>query len=75
MWWAALYVADLGTNQVVCWTIDFDNNALRAASATTLHDLARPRHIQFTSNGELGFVLNELDNTVCVLQHDAAKGG
>ena len=70
-----LYVADLGTNQVVCWTIDFDNNTLRAASAITMHDLAGPRHIQFTSNGELGFVLNELDNTVCVLQRDAAKGG
>ena len=70
-----LYVADLGTNQVVCWTIDWDDNALRAASAITLHDLAGPRHIQFTGNGELGFVLNELDNTVCVLQRDAAKGG
>ena len=70
-----LYVADLGTNQVVCWTIDFDNSTLRAASAITLHDLAGPRHIQFTSNGELGFALNELDNTVCVLQRDAAKGG
>ena len=70
-----LYVADLGTNQVVCWSIDFDNNTLRAASAITLHDLAGPRHIQFTSNGELGFVLNELDNTVCVLQRDATKGG
>jgi 6-phosphogluconolactonase len=70
-----LYVADLGTNQVVCWTIDFDNNTLRSTSAITLHDLAGPRHIQFTSNGELGFVLNELDNTVCVLQRDAAKGG
>lgn len=70
-----LYVADLGTNQVVCWTIDFGNNALRAASAITLHDLAGPRHIQFTSNGEMGFVLNELDNTVCVLQRDASKGG
>ena len=70
-----LYVADLGTNQVVCWTIDFDNGTLRAARAITLHDLAGPRHIQFTSDGELGFVLNELDNTVCVLQRDAAKGG
>ena len=69
-----LYVADLGTNQVVCWTIDFDDNALRAASAITLHDLAGPRHIQFTSNGELGFVLNELDNTVCVLERDAEVG-
>jgi 6-phosphogluconolactonase len=70
-----LYVADLGTNQVVCWTIDFDNNTLEAASSITVHDLAGPRHIQFTSDGELGFVLNELDNTVCVLQRDAAKGG
>lgn len=70
-----LYVADLGTNQVVCWTIDYDDKVLRAASAITLHDLAGPRHIQFTSNGELGFVLNELDNTVSVLQRDAAKEG
>ena len=69
-----LYVADLGTNQVVCWTIDLDNNALEAASAITVHDLAGPRHIQFTSDGELGFVLNELDNTVCVLRRDATKG-
>ena len=70
-----LYVADLGTNQVVCWAIDFDNNALRAASTITLHDLAGPRHIQFTSNGTMGFALNELDNTVSVLQRDAAKDG
>ena len=70
-----LYVADLGANQVVCWTIDFDNCELRPASAITLHDLAGPRHIQFTSNGELGFVLNELDNTVCVLRRDSAGEG
>jgi len=70
-----LYVADLGTNQVVCWTIDFDNRTLRPASAITLHDLAGPRHIQFTSSGEVGFVLNELDNTVCVLRRDPAGGG
>ena len=70
-----LYVADLGTNQVVCWTIDFDNKALKAASAITVHDLAGPRHIQFTTNGEMGFALNELDNTVSVLQRDAAEAG
>ena len=70
-----LYVADLGTNQVVCWTIDFDNKALNAASAITVHDLAGPRHIQFTTNGEMGFALNELDNTVSVLQRDAAEAG
>ena len=70
-----LYVADLGSNQVVCWTIDFDLCMLRAASAITLHDLAGPRHIQFTTNGDIGYVLNELDNTICVLRRDSAKGG
>lgn len=70
-----LYVADLGTNQVVCWTIDFDNNKLLPASAITLHDLAGPRHIQFTSSGDMGFALNELDNTVSVLRRDAAESG
>jgi len=48
---------------------------LRPASAITLHDLAGPRHIQFTSSGDVGFVLNELDNTVCVLRRDVAEGG
>ncbi|MBT4098347.1 MAG: lactonase family protein [Gemmatimonadetes bacterium] len=70
-----LYVADLGTNQVVCWTIDYDNNELQATSAITLHDLAGPRHIQFTSDGEVGFALNELDNTISVLRRDAAREG
>ena len=70
-----LYVADLGTNQVVCWSIDFANSTLLPASAITLHDLAGPRHIQFTSSGELGFALNELDNTVSVLRRDATRGG
>ena len=70
-----LYVADLGSNQVVCWTIDFDHCTLRAASAITLHDLAGPRHIQFTTSGDIGYALNELDNTICVLRRDSAEGG
>ena len=70
-----LYVADLGSNQVVCWTIDFDHCTLRAASAITLHDLAGPRHIQFTTSGDIGYALNELDNTICVLRRESAEGG
>jgi 6-phosphogluconolactonase len=70
-----LYVADLGSNQVVCWTIDFDHCTLRAASAITLHDLAGPRHIQFTTSGDIGYALNELDNTICVLRRDSAEAG
>ena len=70
-----LYVADLGSNQVVCWTIDFDHCTLRAASAITLHDLAGPRHIQFTASGDIGYALNELDNTICVLRRDSAQEG
>jgi 6-phosphogluconolactonase len=70
-----LYVADLGTNQVVCWSIDFERATLQLSSAITLHSLAGPRHIQFAGCGRLGFVLNELDNTICVLRRDAQRGG
>lgn len=70
-----LYAADLGTNQVVCWTIDFDNQTLQGPGTITLHDLAGPRHLQFTSKGDMGFALNELDNTVSVLRRDAAREG
>lgn len=70
-----LYVADLGSNQVVCWAIDFDRAKLRLSSVLVLHDLAGPRHIQFTRCGRAGFVLNELDNTVCVLHRDEKRGG
>ena len=70
-----LYVADLGSNEVVCWSIDFDACMLNRSSSITLHDLAGPRHIDFSNDGRFGYVLNELDNTVCVLSRDGGNNG
>lgn len=70
-----LYVADLGSNEVVCWAIDYDASLLHSNGSVVLHDLAGPRHIDFSNNGRYGYVLNELDNTVCVLSRDGKKNG
>ena len=70
-----LYVADLGSNEVVCWSIDYDTCMLYRSSSVLLHDLAGPRHIDFSDNGLYGYVLNELDNTVCVLSRNGEENG
>ena len=63
-----LYVADLGTNQVVYWSIDGERGTLQPAGAVTVHDLAGPRHVQVTQSGQWVFALNELDNTLCAFR-------
>ncbi len=66
-----LYVADLGTNGVVSWSIDYEAGILRPAGSVTVHDLAGPRHVQVTQNGHWAFALNELDNTLSVFRRDS----
>lgn len=63
-----LYVADLGTNGIVCWSIDGQQGILQPAGAVTVHDLAGPRHVQVTRSGQWAFALNELDNTLCAFR-------
>ena len=66
-----LYVADLGTNEVVSWSIDYEAGTLRQADNVTVHELAGPRHVQVTQNGHWAFALNELDNTLSVFRRDS----
>lgn len=65
-----LYVADLGTNGVVCWSIDYEAGILRPAHNVTVHDLAGPRHVQITQSGQWAFALNELDNTLSAFRRN-----
>ena len=65
-----LYVADLGTNGVVCWSIDYEAGTLRPSQDVTVHDLAGPRHVQITQNGRWAFALNELDNTLSTFRRN-----
>ena len=63
-----LYVADLGTNEVVSWSIDRAQSTLHPAGAVAVHDVAGPRHVQVTRSGQWAFALNELDNTLCAFR-------
>lgn len=64
-----LFVADLGSNQVVRWINDTDNGVLHSPLGTTVHPFAGPRHLDFSPDGRMLYVTNELDNTVCVFSH------
>ena len=67
----AVLVTDLGSDAVVIYTLDGtgrlhpgDTAQLAAAPG------AGPRHLAFHPDGQHLFVVNELDNTVCVLRRD-----
>jgi 6-phosphogluconolactonase (cycloisomerase 2 family) len=64
-----LFVADLGSNQVVRWINDTDKGMLHSPLGTTVHPFAGPRHLDFSPDGRMLYVTNELDNTVCVFRH------
>mmetsp|Transcript_17289 Transcript_17289/g.37574 ORF Transcript_17289/g.37574 Transcript_17289/m.37574 type:complete len:437 (-) Transcript_17289:258-1568(-) len=79
---ALYFVPDLGENCIHQLVLNRDNGTLTHAGMLELAEGHGPRHLVFHSNGMLGFVVNELDSTVDVLDFDAerasllvAKGG
>ncbi len=65
-----VYVADLGTDRVMIYQFDREQQKLVPA-ATPFFELPAgtgPRHMVFSANGKLLYVINELNNTVAVLQ-------
>jgi 6-phosphogluconolactonase len=64
-----LFVADLGSNQVIRWIIDADEGVLHSPLGAAVHPFAGPRHLDFSPDGRMLYVTNELDNTVCVFRH------
>ena len=71
-----VYVPDLGTDTIEIYRIDRANDRLEPAdpSNVELHPGAGPRHFDFHENGELGFVINELDSTITAYNYDAETG-
>jgi 6-phosphogluconolactonase len=67
----AVLVTDLGSDAVVIYTLD-DTGRLRPGGAARLAAApgAGPRHLAFHPDGRHLFVVNELDNTVCVLRRE-----
>ena len=71
-----LYVADLGTDKLMIYTIDHSSGKLSPASMPWYSAApgAGPRHFTFSKNGEIIYLANELNGTVDVLKKNPADG-
>ena len=71
-----VYIADLGTDIISGYRIDFEKNQLipTAQKELKLQAGAGPRHLDFHPNGKTAYVVNELDATVNVFDYDSETG-
>ncbi len=65
-----VYVADLGTDRVMIYQVDRAQRQLVPAEVPFFEMPAGtgPRHMAFAADGKILYVLNELNNTVAVMQ-------
>jgi 6-phosphogluconolactonase len=70
-------VPDLGQDKIVIYELDLEHGRLAAHNAqpwARTKSGAGPRHVAFHPNGELMFVVNELDSTVTSFGLNSEKG-
>lgn len=69
-------VADLGIDRIKVYHYDAERGTLTAAAQpdVVLRPGAGPRHLAFAPDGRLLYLVNELDSTLVVLEHDASSG-
>ncbi|WP_258560452.1 lactonase family protein [Halorhabdus salina] len=65
-----VYVADLGTDEIVRYVLDDDAGTLDAKEAVSLHEGAGPRQFDYGPDGTV-YCVNELDSTLTVLDREA----
>lgn len=65
-------VADLGIDTVVSYR--FDGKGLSLSSTFRTLPGAGPRHLKFSSSGDVIYLINELDSTVYSLAYSASNG-
>ncbi len=65
-----VYVANLGTDRVMIYQYDHAQRKLLPAEQPFLEmpDATGPRHMAFSSNGKILYILNELNSTVAATQ-------
>ncbi|MFV0604974.1 MAG: lactonase family protein [Niabella sp.] len=65
-----LYVPDLGLDKVMIYPFDANSGKLDDKNSTfyQVHPGGGPRHITFTKDGKLGFLVEEISGAVVVLQ-------
>jgi len=71
---SAVYVADLGLDRVFTYRFESSGGTLsRVSSAATLTPGAGPRHAAVSADGNLMYVLGELDSSVSIFRLDWQK--
>lgn len=70
------FAVDLGTDQVVGYRLEAAQGKLtnQPEPAFAARPGAGPRHLTFHPNGQLAYLINELNSTVTALAYDAATG-
>ncbi|QDS94168.1 6-phosphogluconolactonase [Roseimaritima multifibrata] len=70
------FVPDLGLDQVVIWNFETENGKPKLTNhgAGVCPPGSGPRHMKFSPDGDIVYVLNELSLTVTVFQYDPAAG-
>ncbi len=70
------YAADLGIDQIVCYSLDAATGTLRPAAQPFVRTPpgAGPRHLTFHPNGRCLYVINELSNSVTHYDYTAETG-
>jgi 6-phosphogluconolactonase len=71
-----LIVADLGLDRLFVYRLEGENGTLvpNDPPFAAVKPGAGPRHFAFSTDGRLGFVINELDSTLTVFRFDAGTG-
>lgn len=66
------YIADLGIDKLMAYRLDDGKLVAHSIPFLSLASGAGPRHFDFHSNGKWGYIINELDSTLVVVDYDAA---
>lgn len=67
--------SEFGTDRLLLYRFDPASGSLAdVPNETKLAPGSAPRHLAFHPNGEFGYSINEIDNTVTFLRYDAARG-
>lgn len=70
------YVADLGIDKIMIYKLNPQNSKLTENDPTFFQakPSAGPRHFTFHPNGEFACLINELDNTIVILDYNPITG-
>lgn len=70
------YVADLGTDRIMIYRMDYDSKKLIPAETAYVRVApgSGPRHMTFDRKAQFAYVISEMGNTITVFSYDSENG-